>query len=40
VSDLIGCDNKNLLNALTQRTVTTAGDRVKTDLSSIDVRNT
>jgi myosin-1 len=36
VCDLLRCDSESLINALTQRTVETSGERVKTDLSSIE----
>lgn len=36
VCDLIGCGKKNLVKALTQRTVRTTNDRVRTDLCSTE----
>ena len=37
VCDLLECDVGTLINALTQRTVETSGERVKTDLGSTEV---
>ena len=38
VCELLLCEPEILLNALTQRTVETAGDRVTTDLSHTEVQ--
>ena len=37
VCDLLGCDNDTLVRSLTQRTVKTTLEHVRTDLSSIEV---
>ena len=37
VCDLVGCDTELLLQSLTQRTVETYREQVKTDLSSFEV---
>lgn len=37
VCDLIGCGKSTMVGALTQRTVSTATDNVRTDLSCTDV---